>query len=112
MGDIMSFPKTAEEFINDYKFKDRFEVYTNGSDLIPVFRVKQMIEHYGATAAKVKCGKNVTEAHPVDEFICSECGAIFRDVPLIVIDEDDGDEYYYEFTFKYCPRCGAKIDTE
>lgn len=59
MGDIMSFPKTAEEFINDYKFKDRFEVYTNGSDLIPVFRVKQMLEHYfpnGAIVPPCKVG--------------------------------------------------------
>lgn len=46
MGDTMYFPDTWEEFVDDYSFKDRKEEYTNGSMLIPVFRVKQMIEHY------------------------------------------------------------------
>ncbi len=67
---------------------------------------------YNADYHKQRKGKNVTKNHPVDEFICSECGAIFRDTALIVVDEDDGDELYYEFAFNYCPRCGAKIDIE
>ena len=46
MGDMMSFPDTWEEFVNDYAFKDDKEWYTNGSMLIPVFRVEQMVEHY------------------------------------------------------------------
>lgn len=46
MGETMDFPKTPQEFIEQYKIKDSKEVYTNGSDLVPVFRVKQMIEHY------------------------------------------------------------------
>ena len=55
-------------------------------------------------------GKNLTECNPVDEFICSHCGAIFRDVTLCEIDEDNGDETYYEFEFKYCPVCGMDFD--
>lgn len=46
MEDVMMFPKTIEEFINNYSFKDREEVYTNGAELIPVFRVEQALEHY------------------------------------------------------------------
>jgi len=46
MDNIMNFPDSWEDFIKDYQFKDSDEVYTNGSDLIPVFRVMQMIEHY------------------------------------------------------------------
>lgn len=46
MGESMSFPETPEEFINIYSFRDKKEEYTNGSELIPVFRVKQMIDHY------------------------------------------------------------------
>ena len=46
MADIMNFPKTAEEFIAAYEFKDKEQIYTNGSMLIPSFRVKQLIEHY------------------------------------------------------------------
>ena len=46
MGDCMKFPERPEDFIVQYKFKDRQEIYTNGSDLIPVFRVEQMLGHY------------------------------------------------------------------
>jgi hypothetical protein len=42
----MMFPKNWEKFIEDYSFKDKEEVYTNGSVLVPVFRVEQMVEHY------------------------------------------------------------------
>ena len=42
----MNFPEDINDFINDYSFNDKDEVYTNGSDLIPVFRVKQALEHY------------------------------------------------------------------
>ena len=46
MGEIMEFPETIEEFIEQYSFKDEKQIYTNGSVLLPVFRVKQMIDHY------------------------------------------------------------------
>ena len=47
-GDCMTFSKTIEEFIEQYSFTDKEQVYTNGAELIPVFRVKQMLEHYFA----------------------------------------------------------------
>ena len=46
MGDVMTFPKEPKEFIESYSFRDTDQVYTNGSMLIPVFRVEQMLEHY------------------------------------------------------------------
>ena len=46
MTDVMKFPKTIEEFINNNSFNDVEEVYTNGSQLIQVFRVEQALEHY------------------------------------------------------------------
>lgn len=46
MADCMMFPSEWEKFIEDYSFKDKEEVYTNGSVLVPVFRVEQMVEHY------------------------------------------------------------------
>lgn len=63
-----------------------------------------------ADVAPVVHGKNLTKCHPVDEFICSHCGAIFRDVALCKVDEDSGDESYYEFEIKFCPRFGMKVD--
>lgn len=41
----MEFPKTWEEFEKKYGFIDKQEVYTNGSRLIPCFRVKQWLDH-------------------------------------------------------------------
>lgn len=48
MSECMMFPKNWEKFIEDYSFKDSEKVYTNGSVLVPVFRVEQMVEHYFA----------------------------------------------------------------
>ena len=42
----MTFPPTFEEFIHQYEFIDKDEVYTNGSELISSFRVMQAWEHY------------------------------------------------------------------
>ncbi len=57
---------------------------------------------------EVKHGKNITENNLVDEFICSECGIIFKDISEYDVAED----IYREFIFKYCPNCGAKMDKE
>ena len=46
MADSMMFPREWEKFIEDYSFTHSEEVYTNGSELVPVFRVEQMVEHY------------------------------------------------------------------
>ena len=46
MSEIQEFPPTFETFISAYKFNDTNQVYTNGSDLIPTFRVMQGWEHY------------------------------------------------------------------
>lgn len=45
MGEQMEFPETFEQFAKVYGLKDDKEVYTNGVDLIPIFRVKQWLEH-------------------------------------------------------------------
>ena len=39
------FPKDWRDFLKDYSFIDSEQVYTNGSELIQVFRVEQLIEH-------------------------------------------------------------------
>jgi hypothetical protein len=46
MADMMIFPKTIQEFIKEYSFKDTEEIYTNGSELIPVFRMEQAHAYY------------------------------------------------------------------
>ena len=45
MTNQMTFPKTFDEFAKEYGFTDKEQVYTNGAELIPIFRVKQWLEH-------------------------------------------------------------------
>ena len=45
MADIMTFPNTWEEYEEIYGLTDTEQIYTNGSRLIPSFRVKQWLEH-------------------------------------------------------------------
>ena len=45
MSDCMIFPEDWHDFLKDYSFDDSEEVYTNGSRLIQVYRVEQLIEH-------------------------------------------------------------------
>lgn len=44
MADVMSFPNTFDEFAEQYKIVDDKKIYTNGTELIPIFRVKQWLE--------------------------------------------------------------------
>jgi len=45
MADMMTFPETVEEFMEQYKVVDTKRVYTNGVELVPIFRMKQWFEH-------------------------------------------------------------------
>lgn len=80
-------------------FKDTSSTITYG-DVIQIINA-----HPRADVQEVRHGKNVTTEHPVDEFVCSECGIIFEDVAEYIPEED----IYREFHFKLCPNCGAKI---
>lgn len=53
--------------------------------------------------------ENISNCNPVDEFICSKCGLIMRELRRYEIDEDINDENCYEFEFKYCPRYGRRV---
>lgn len=46
MGDTMDFPNNIIDFLQSYSFKDNEEIYTNGSELISIYRVIQALEHY------------------------------------------------------------------
>ena len=52
---MMEFPKTVDEFMESYKIVDTEQVYTNGSELVPIFRMRQWFEHLnGAEWISVK----------------------------------------------------------
>lgn len=44
MGEIMQFPETVEGFMQQYKITDTQQVYTNGAELVPIFRMQQWFE--------------------------------------------------------------------
>lgn len=97
MADSMSFPNTFDEFAEQFKIIDKEEVYTNGSELIPIFRVKQWLEHQEA----LKHGYDTGECNM---FKCSVCGYGVDDI----YEEDETN--YPVWSFNYCPNCGAKMD--
>jgi hypothetical protein len=72
MNEQMKFPETFEKFAKEYGFKDDKEIYTNGSDLIPIFRVKQWLEYDNKlrrieTDTAYECGKHANKWIPVSE---------------------------------------------
>ena len=91
MADMMNFPKRWEDFLHDYEFEDDRRIYTNGSKLIPSFRVKQMMEHYA-------CG----EKRIIDNDVAEQCPECGNEVWLKWDVERDG------YTI-YCPYCGYRM---
>lgn len=51
---------------------------------------------------------NLSAVAHCDKFICRECGICLMDWVEMRIDED-GEDSIYEYEFKFCPECGAKI---
>ena len=45
MGDMMTFPASVEEFMEKYKMTDTEHVYSNGTEYVPIYRMKQYFEH-------------------------------------------------------------------
>lgn len=45
MTNCMMFPDTVEEYMEQYKIVDTEQVYTNGAELVSIFRMKQWFEH-------------------------------------------------------------------
>lgn len=64
-GELMTFPETVEEFMDQYKIVDREQIYTNGAELVPVFRMMQWVEH---------CREKLQEAENLRLVVtCGEC---------------------------------------
>lgn len=107
-GDVMNFPDNWWKFVQQYQFADKEEIYTNGSMLIPSFRVRQMVEHYfGGKVGKTSCYAERTCK------VESRCEFSY----------DFSPEIYYEFKMecggqfdsineeppRYCPNCGSRV---
>ena len=79
MSEQMEFPETFEQFAKEYGFKDNKEVYTNGLDLIPIYRVKQWLEHEKENLQPCPfCGSinvKIYNKYASSEYVkCNNCG--------------------------------------
>ena len=94
-GEVMQFPKTVEEFMEEYKVVDTEHVYTNGTELVPIFRMEQWFEHIGAESIKI--GHWIEKGTGVAE--CDVCHQqnLYRQDGVGVLT-------------KYCPSCGARME--
>jgi hypothetical protein len=133
----MEFPKTFDEFAKDYGFTDDKEIYTNGSHLIPVFRVNQWIDHIKQQPTSDDC---VSRADLIDklEILDKRYGSDFywnvrkivdslppvtptRKSGLRWIERFDNEDKWLECphchkdsnnAYAYCPNCGANFKEE
>lgn len=105
MADCMIFPTTFDEFAEQYKIFDEKEIYTNGTALIPIFRVKQWLEHLTNIVKHGEwiyheCVSSYDGAK--SGYSCSVCSAFVNDEVF----ESDG------FHKDFCGHCGADMRGE
>lgn len=67
MGEIMQFPETVEEFMQQYKITDTQQVYTNGTELVPIFRMKQWFEAH--KQHWIPCSERLPDVD--DNYLCA-----------------------------------------
>ena len=85
----MKFPKTVEEFMEQNKVVDTDNVYSNGIEFVPIFRMKQWFEH--TSRPKGKWIKGTGENGVTTSLFCSNCGY----------------ENPHWHDWKFCPNCGS-----
>lgn len=107
-GETMTFPDTVEEFMERYKMVDREQVYSNGVEYVPIFRMKQWFEHANE-AEPVRHGRWI----PCETgWICSQCG--WYDAFAKCREFKEGVPYsQMPMTLlrdRFCPNCGAKME--
>ena len=103
MGEMMTFPASVEEFMEQYKMTDTEHVYSNGTEYVPIYRMKQWFGHINYNGGSdvrhgrwEQCFEDWRQQIEGDK--CSVCGF----------------EHYGASTkkYKYCPNCGTKMDLE
>lgn len=91
MADMMIFPDTVEEFMEQYKITDTEQIYTNGTELVPIFRMRQWFDH------KPECeqGHWIISSNGYYPY-CSECKSKPKSGEMT----------------DFCPSCGAKMNNK
>ena len=83
MRDMMTFPATVEEFMEQYKIVDTEKIYTNGTELIPRFRMMQWFESVSTadTISRRSAIDIALQYCPDDDGVCSKAGHDPREMP-------------------------------
>ena len=101
MSDMMAFPASVEEFMEQYKMTDTDHVYSNGTEYVPIHRMRQWFEHCRNQQRPVRHGQWIDKG---EYAVCTECdgrsGTQYDGVELIPL------------MTQFCPNCGAKMDGE
>lgn len=91
--------------------KQSYEIYTDNimsalTDIhIDIFNTKEL----RISQKQKKTCYNIADANPIDEFMCSSCGFATNTINRIIVDADDGSVNEFEYSFNYCPNCGAEV---
>ena len=89
MSDCMHFPDTVEEFMEQYKMTDTKQVYSNGIEYVPIFRMEQWFEHEKAQLSKEGTTKDVTSDLISRTETVEQLQGVL-DVTIPITDYDDG----------------------
>lgn len=63
----MQFPETVEEFMEKYKIIDTERIYTNGIELVPIFRMQQWFEHLNTKTESAVYSEFINEDQEVEK---------------------------------------------
>ena len=88
MGDMMTFPASVEEFMEQYKMTDTEHVYSNGTEYVPIYRMKQWFEHCRNQQ------RPTVDAVPVVR--CRECKHYEMGVCLKIYDDGAASRYAWQ----------------
>ena len=131
MSDCMHFPDTVEEFMEQYKMTDTKQVYSNGIEYVPVFRMKQWFEHEKAQLSKEGTTKDtISRQAALEKVRAMQTYKLFMGDDMILVDKAEvqtelmmlppiqpeprtgkwalGFDNRYMEKYYYCSRCGGR----
>lgn len=107
MSDMQKFDDNIIENLRMFSFKDDEQFYTNGVELVPLYRVVQILEHFKVQELVDKATPKKPKINHYDndctKIICpNDCG--------IQLNGLNKDNQIASFTHEHCPKCGQAID--
>ena len=113
MADMMTFPDTVEEFMEEYKLVDTEQVYTNGTELVPIFRMKQWFEHEKAQHFKEGTTSDlISRQAAIDALDCiNGTEEVLRSLPPAQPERAEGEWELKDHMWE-CNKCGCRINVK